>query len=116
MLELLPPILHLKPAADHDWLETILQRMVSESAVQRPGQRAVLSRITEVLFVEVLRSWIKGLGPGEGGWLGAIGDPHVGQALRIVGNPWGQWRARRPNDLSFEAGLSGQAKGEPSQR
>jgi hypothetical protein len=68
VLELLPPILHSRPAADHHWLETILQRMVSESAVRRPGQHAVLSRITEVLFVEVLRSWIKSLGHGEGGW------------------------------------------------
>ena len=38
VLELLPPVLHLKPAADGDWLEAILQRMVSESALERPGQ------------------------------------------------------------------------------
>ena len=56
-LELLPPILHLRP--DHDWLEVILQRIVVESAIQRPGQCAVLARMTEVLFVEVLRSWAK---------------------------------------------------------
>ena len=90
VLELLRPILHLRP--DHDWLETILQRMVGESAIQRPGQEAVLSRITEVLFVEVLRSWIKSLGPGDGGWLGAIADPHIGKALRLIherpGQPW----------------------------
>jgi Cupin len=35
--------------------------------MERPGQHAVLSRMTEVLFVDVLRSWIKSLGPGEGG-------------------------------------------------
>ena len=45
VLELLPPILHLKPAADRDWLEMILQRMVTEAALQRPGQLAVLSRM-----------------------------------------------------------------------
>jgi hypothetical protein len=33
VLELLPPILLLKPTVDDDWLETILQRMVSESAL-----------------------------------------------------------------------------------
>ncbi len=36
--------------------------------------------MTEVLFVEVLRGWIKSLGPGEGGWLGALGDRHIGRA------------------------------------
>jgi AraC-like DNA-binding protein len=56
VLDLLPPVLLLKPAADGDWLEAILQRMVRESAVERPGQDIALSRLTEVLFVEVLRS------------------------------------------------------------
>lgn len=92
VLELLPPVLRLKPTEDGGWLETILKRMVSESALERPGQGVALSRLTEVLFVEVLRSWIKSLGPGEGGWLGAMGDPHIGPALRLIherpDRPW----------------------------
>ena len=103
VLELLPPVLHLKPAADNDWLETILQRMVSESAVPRPGQHAVLSRITEVVFVEVLRSWMKSLGPGEGGWIGAIADPHIGKALQLIHEqPERPWTLR---ELGRRAGL-----------
>jgi AraC-like DNA-binding protein len=66
--------------------------MVTEAANQRPGQLAVLSRMTEVLFVEVLRSWVKSLGPGEGGWLGAIADAHIGKALQLIHehpeHPW----------------------------
>ena len=58
VLEALPPLLQLRPSND-GWLELLLQRMVVESAVQHPGQQAVLSRMTEVLFVEALRSWIK---------------------------------------------------------
>ena len=92
VLELLPPVLLLKPAADGDWLEAILRRMVSESALERPGQRVALSRLTEVLFVEVLRSWINSLAPGEGGWLGAMADPHIGPALQLIherpDQPW----------------------------
>ena len=92
VLELLPPVLLLKPAEDGGWLEAILQRMVSESALERPGQGVALSRLTEVLFVEVLRSWIKSLGPGEGGWLGAMADPHIGPALQLIheqpDRPW----------------------------
>jgi AraC-like DNA-binding protein len=92
VLELLPPVLLLKPAEDGGWLEAILQRMVSESALERPGQGVALSRLTEVLFVEVLRSWIKSLGPGEGGWLGAMADPHIGAALQLIheqpDRPW----------------------------
>jgi AraC-like DNA-binding protein len=84
VMELLPPVLLLKPAADGGWFEAVLRRMVSESAVERPGQRVALSRMTEVLFVEVLRNWIKSLGPGEGGWLGAMADPHIGPALQLI--------------------------------
>src|SRR5690349_4079715 len=92
VLELLPPVLLLKPTEDGGWLEAILQRMVGESAVERPGQSVALSRLTEVLFVEVVRSWIKSLGPGEGGWLGAMADPHIGPALQLIherpDRPW----------------------------
>jgi AraC-like DNA-binding protein len=58
--------------------------MVIESAHDRPGQQAVLSRMTEMLFVEVLRSWLDSLRPGEGGWLGALRDPHIGKALQLL--------------------------------
>lgn len=92
VLELLPPVLLLKPTEDGGWLEAILQRMVSESALERPGQSVALSRLTEVLFVEVVRSWAKSLGPGEGGWLGAMADPHIGPALQLIherpDRPW----------------------------
>ena len=78
--------------------------MVGESAVQRPGQQAVLSRITEALFVEVLRSWIGSLGPGEeGGWLGAMADPHIGRALQLIHElPERPWTLR---ELGRHAGL-----------
>src|SRR5262249_36532395 len=33
VFDLLPPVLRLKPSAGRDWLETLLQRMVSESAL-----------------------------------------------------------------------------------
>ncbi|HEV7480012.1 MAG TPA: AraC family transcriptional regulator, partial [Roseiarcus sp.] len=103
VLELLPPVLLLKPTADGGWLEAILRRMVSESAVERPGQGVALSRLTEVLFVEVLRSWIKSLSPGEGGWLGAMADPHIGPALRLIhehlDRPWSL------RDLGLRVGL-----------
>jgi AraC-like DNA-binding protein len=103
VLELLPPVLLLKPTEDGGWLEAILQRMVSESALERPGQGVALSRLTEVLFVEVLRSWIKSLGPGEGGWLGAMADPHIGLALQLIHErPDRSWTL---GDLGHSVGL-----------
>jgi AraC-like DNA-binding protein len=92
VLDLLPSVVNVTPATEDGWLEIILQRLVSESAAQRPGKEAVLSRMTELLFVEVLRSWVKSLGEGEGGWLGAVTDRHIGKALRLIhdrpAHPW----------------------------
>jgi AraC-like DNA-binding protein len=103
VLELLPPVLLLKPTADGGWLEAILRRMVSESALERPGQSVALSRLTEVLFVEALRSWIASLSPGQGGWLGAISDPHIGPALKLIHeNPKRPWTL---SDLGQRVGL-----------
>jgi len=103
LMELLPPVLLLKPTADRDWLGLILERMASEAALERPGQRVALSRLTEVLFVEVLRSWIKSLRPGEGGWLGAMADPHIGPALQLIHErPDQPWTLR---DLGHRVGL-----------
>lgn len=103
VLELLPPVLLLKQTEDGEWLEAILRRMVGESAQARPGQGVALSRLTEVLFVEVLRSWVKSLAPGEGGWLGAMADPHIGPALQLIhGQPDRPWTL---DDLGQRVGL-----------
>jgi AraC-like DNA-binding protein len=102
LLQLFPPLMHLRLGTDDRWLETILQAMVNESAVQRPGQEAVLSRMTEVLFIEVLRTWIKTRGPGEGGWLAAMSDPHIGKALQLI-----HQRPERTWTLSELAGHAG---------
>ena len=103
VLELLPPVLLLKPTADRGWLEAILRRMISESALERPGQGVALSRLTEVLFVEVLRSWIASISPGQGGWIGALSDPHIGPALKLIHeNPERPWTL---SDLGQRVGL-----------
>jgi AraC-like DNA-binding protein len=103
VLELLPPVLLLKHTEDGERLGAILRHIMSESASERPGQGVALSRLTEVLFVEVLRSWIASLSPGQGGWLGAISDPHIGPALKLIHeNPERPWTL---SDLGHRVGL-----------
>jgi AraC-like DNA-binding protein len=49
----------------------------------RPGAQMVISRLTDVLFVQVLRDWISdsALLPG---WLTALSHPQIGPALAAV--------------------------------
>ena len=69
------------------------------------GGEAVLERMSEMMFVEVLRRHIESLPPEETGWLAGMRDPAVGRALSMLhGKPGAPWSLER---LSREAvGLS----------
>jgi AraC-like DNA-binding protein len=44
----------------------------------------MLGRLTELMFVEIVREYMQQLGARERGWLAALRDPHVGHALRLL--------------------------------
>jgi AraC family transcriptional regulator, alkane utilization regulator len=57
-----------------------------------PGTQAVLGRLMELLFVEVLRRHIARLPAGEKGWFAALNDPVVGRALQLLhADPARRW-------------------------
>jgi AraC-like DNA-binding protein len=86
------------------WVTTFLSAVVTESNQKRPGGEAVLERMSEMLFVEVLRRHIDSLPPEQTGWLAGMRDPAVGHALALLharpGEPW------TLEKLGEEAGLS----------
>jgi mannose-6-phosphate isomerase-like protein (cupin superfamily) len=49
-----------------------------------PGTQAMLGRLMELLFVQMLRRHIAGLTTGAGGWFGALNDPIAGRALQAL--------------------------------
>jgi AraC-like DNA-binding protein len=74
------------------WLESSLNYALQEVRSPRPGGNAVLSKLAEVLFIEVLRSFMqKGQNP-QRGWLAGVGDRIVGAALKAMhaapARPW----------------------------
>jgi len=83
LLEFLPPLLHLRPAenAAAEWMEATLRFLARETREARPGTETIVSRLTDVLFVQVLRAWIETAPEGRGGWLGALRDRQIGAAL-----------------------------------
>jgi len=86
LVELLPPLIHLRPAETPatEWLEATVRFLAWETREARPGTEAIVSRLTDVVFVQVLRAWIESLPEGRGGWMGALRDPRVGTALALV--------------------------------
>src|SRR5512138_1558611 len=49
-----------------------------------PGQRVLLSKMAEALFVQTLRRYMESLPPEQTGWLAAARDPIVGAALAAM--------------------------------
>lgn len=85
-------------------LSQILQLIEDESREQRPGGECLLTRLSELMFMEVLRRYIEELRPDEGGWLSGFQDPFVGQILqRFHSDPGGDWSLET---LSREVKLS----------
>ena len=55
-----------------------------ESNTKRPGGEAVLERLSEMMFVDVVRRYLEDLPPLQTGWLAGLRDRHVGRALGLL--------------------------------
>ncbi|HEX7050747.1 MAG TPA: AraC family transcriptional regulator [Longimicrobiales bacterium] len=69
---------------DDGWLETMLRYTIEEAEGRRPGSPAMLTRLVELLYLEMLRQYMRPLPEGHTGWLAAVRHPEVGRALRLL--------------------------------
>ena len=93
LLGLLPPVMHIR-AGDNgssDGFHTVMKLLASETASGRAGSEVIARRLSDVLFIQILRAWVDGLAE-RTSWLGALRDPRIGAALALVhadpGRPW----------------------------
>ncbi len=92
------------------WLSTTLKFIVHEARVGRPGNAAMLGRLTELMFLEILRQYMQQLPSGQSGWLAGLNDPQVGKALRLMhAQPARNWTVE---ELAREAAVSRSALAE----
>jgi AraC-like DNA-binding protein len=105
LLASLPRVLRMPGAAGSgSWVGSLLRTVVEESNRRRPGGEAVLERMSEMLFVEVLRRYVDTLPPDQIGWLAGLRDAAVGRALAVMHErPAEAWTLER---LGQEAALS----------
>jgi AraC-like DNA-binding protein len=67
-----------------DWLTEFPRHVVAESNDARPGADTMLTRMAELMFVEVVRRYVASLAPRDTGWLAGLVDAVVGPALRAL--------------------------------
>lgn len=106
ILRHLPNMLHISPEAPpaDPWLASIVRHTAAEAGRPTPGSRSMLPRLTELMFVEILRKYMQGLSADEVGWFAAINDPVAGAALKCLhAAPFHEWTVE---SLSRKAGVS----------
>jgi AraC-like DNA-binding protein len=106
LLENLPPVIKAggSPDGDAGWLGQFIRVAVMESADKRAGGESVLAKLSELMFIEVVRRHLETLPPEQAGWLAGLRDPFVGKALSLLhGRPAHGWTLE---ELAKEVGLS----------
>ncbi len=105
LLAQLPSLVRVQqPRVPGDLLRRLVELTLEEARAPRSGSDAVRLRLSELLFVEVVRRYIDGLPQEQNGWLRGLHDPVVGQALACLhAQPQHSWSL---DELAMRAGSS----------
>jgi len=83
------------------WIGTFLRSVVEESNRRRQGGEAMLERMSEMMFVEVLRRYVEGMPENQTGWLAGMRDPSIGRALALIHEKPGEaWTVERLGEVA----------------
>lgn len=86
------------------WLESSMRFAASEADGSRPGGATVLSKLSELLFVEAIRRYVDTIPEDRKGWLGGLRDRHIARALSLMHErPHHSWTVE---DLANRVGMS----------
>lgn len=89
LITVLPHLLHVRQADD---MRATIDLMAAEARSLRPGGEAVITRLADVLVIQTIRSWLANDPVARTGWLGALQDQQIGQALALIhrdpAQPW----------------------------
>jgi len=85
LIDNLPPVIKAgEPGRQSGWIGQFIQYALAETAEQRAGSESVLTKLSELMFIDVLRRYIETLPPERAGWLAGLRDPLVGKALSLL--------------------------------
>ncbi len=94
VLRLLPAIIHIesRQVVGNPALQATLHLLLREFDERDVGSETAVSRLLDVLFVQVLRHWLDTAEAKRTGWLGALRDEPIGRALVLLhGAPARAW-------------------------
>jgi AraC-like DNA-binding protein len=71
-------------SSNDGWLGQFIRLAVAEMSDKRAGGETVLMKLSELMFIDVLRRYVESLPPQDTGWLAGLRDPSVGKALTLI--------------------------------
>jgi len=83
LLSSLPRVFKVSDQADGP-LSAYVQIALAESKKPRIGSESVLGRLSELMFVDVIRRYLETLPADRLDWLAGLRDPHIGRALAEI--------------------------------
>jgi AraC-like DNA-binding protein len=85
-------VLDLNGKAAGQWIFSSFRYAAQELAAARAGSSTVLSKLSELMFVEAVRCYLDAIPADQRGWLAGLRDPAVGKALALlhseIARPW----------------------------
>jgi len=100
----LPRVLRVSSAQGAPRLRHLVEMAVAEVSAPVPGSAAMLARLSEALFIEVIRRYVAEQAPTDTGWFAGLRDELVGRALeRLHRSPASPWTLKT---LAREVGTS----------
>ena len=86
LLESLPRFMRFgrDSLASHSLLDEFIRFATAEMGNKRAGSQSVLNRLSELMFVEIIRLYMDQLEGSNTGWLAGLRDPLVGRALTLL--------------------------------
>ncbi len=84
LLEMLPPVVHIRAEADKAMLRWTLERMQQEVYAPQPGSFLVAQQLASLLLVQALRLHLADEATVGIGWLFALADKQLGAALAAL--------------------------------
>jgi Cupin len=85
LVESLPPVIKVGDPAHNgaSWISQFIRFAVAEAAGKHAGSESVLTKLSELLFIDVVRCYLEVLPPERAGWLAGLRDPLIGKVISV---------------------------------
>ena len=105
VVDLLPSTIHIKADEPQSTpLENTVRLLAAEMQQHAPGSQVIVNRLTDVFFLQAIRSYMSQHKGCSSHWLRAVADPQIGRVLTAMhGDMARSWSVE---ELAAEGGMS----------